>query len=461
MSKVTTQRLREIAEDMADDIDGISVHSCSSISSSVHSERSESSTIGYSQESWNDFKPRVEELCGVLWAPRHSFGQSVFKGLRSNRILRYLVPPTQAPFVERLRGGDYNRITGITLPSTQGKDTQKLILRTSRWDEGRPERETTILNYVHQRTSIPVPEIVVTDFSSDNALGKPYVVQRRIPGGDLNSLWNSLNHAQRSTIACELGGVVKTLLSLESPVPGLIEVTSPSNDLAHPTIIPFEMKEPGGELIEEFLVSQKDAPQIRQTVGEFFKHQFGTWKAYALARPFERDITLYSGLFEAVLEMDDLGLFNTSTHCLCHVDLHSRNIMAEIQPDNSIKITAILDWDEAVVAPKFVNCQPPWWLWEEEGDERVDENGIFPWPYELEASKDFPSTPENQELKRLFEEHAGPEWRFLAYDEASRLSRGLFVLAKEGMPASEHYKTAERILREWKILRNSLMSQRA
>lgn len=155
--------------------------------------------------------------------------------------------------------------------------------------------------------------------------------------------------------------------------------------------------------------------------------------------------------------MDAMGLFNNSDmHCLCHVDLHSGNIMAKVQSDGSIKITAILDWDEAVIAPRFVNCQPPWWLWAEEGDERIDEEGLLPWPYELEAASDFPATAEKQELKRLFEECAGPEYWHLAYDEQSRLSRGLFTLATQGLPASEHYKAAERILREWKVLRQTL-----
>ena len=32
----------------------------------------------------------------------------------------------------------------------------------------------------------------------------------------------------------------------------------------------------------------------------------------------------------------------------------------------SLKLTAILDQDEAVFAPKFVACEPRWWLWEDD-----------------------------------------------------------------------------------------------
>lgn len=154
---------------------------------------------------------------------------------------------------------------------------------------------------------------------------------------------------------------IKTLLSLESLLAGLVEVASLDIDSDQCLkIVPFELKEPDGELIEEPSPNNSmEAPRARETTADFFKTQFGRWRAYALTRPFERDIALSSGLLETVCEIGKLGMFdNAAMHCLCHVDLHSRNIMAEIQSDSSIKITAILDWDEAGIAPKFVNCQP-------------------------------------------------------------------------------------------------------
>ena len=47
-----------------------------------------------------------------------------------------------------------------------------------------------------------------------------------------------------------------------------------------------------------------------------------------------------------------------------------------------------------------------------------------------------------------FEEHAGPEYSRLTYEEHSRCGRGLFRIAKEGLPANEHWKAAERIVKE-------------
>ncbi len=425
-------------------------------SPSLFSDHSETSTLKYTGEPFTEFKARVEKLCETLWPPPKSISRLVATRLRANKLLRSLMPPPKGPVIERLKGGDYNRITSISLPSSYGNAISKLILRNSRWEEseGRPDRDVAILDFVRQRTTIPVPEIIAKDFSNHNTLGMPYVVQRRVPGRDLDSMWEKLSHQQRCVIAREMGRVIMSLLTLESPVPGLIDAASAHTVFAnYPNIVPFELRDSGGNLIEGPMASGDMVTP--QTTGEFFKTMFGKWHAYTLDDD-DRETELFKELLETVCDMDNMGVSPTDTHCLCHVDLHSRNVMAEVQPDDTIKVTAVLDWDEAVFAPKFVNCQPPWWLWKEDGDERLDENGFETWPYELPAPENFPATPENQELKRIFEEHAGAEYRYLATNTCSRLGRVLFILAKDGLKSSEHFKAADRVVSEWKELRESL-----
>ena len=436
--------------------DSISIESCSPESSSTHSD---TSTLGYADvESFAEFKPGVEKLCEVLWPPPTSISRSIATHLRASKFFRSFVPSPQTPLIERLKGGDYNRITSITLPSSYGSAIPKLILRNSRWaGQGRPNRDVATLDFVRQRTSIPVPKVVAWDFSSDNVLGKPYVIQQKVPGCDLNSIWRNISHVQRCMIACEMGSVVKSLLSLESPIPGLIDAPSMETVVAHyPKIVPFDLRDNGEDLIGTSAPENLGDIQAPQTTGDLFKTVFRKRQAHALSEPYENAIRVSTDLYETVCDMDNMGVFSKDLHCFCHVDLHSRNIMAEIQPDDSIKVTAVLDWDEAVFAPKFVNCQPPWWLWEEEGDDRMDEKGWPTWPYELPAAEGFPATPENQELKRLFEEHAGPEYRHLATDTCCRLGRGLFILVKDGLVGSQHYDAAEKIIQEWKDMKESL-----
>ena len=443
-------------EDQSNPRDSISIRSLSPAASSTHSV---TSTLGYADvESFADFKPRVEKLCETLWPPPKSISRRVATRLRASKFFRSFMPSPQQPLIERLKGGDYNRITSITLPSSYGTAAPNFVLRTPRWaGQGRPDRDVSILDFVRKRTSIPVPKVVAWDFTSDNALGKPYVIQQRVLGSDVNLIWGKISHVQRCTIACELGSMVKSLLTLESPRPGLINAPSTAKVFARgPEIVPFDLRDNGDDLIGTSAPETLSDIQAPQTTGQFFKTVFRKRQAHALSEPFEFAIRLCTGLYETVCDMDNMGMFSKDQHCFCHVDLHSRNIMAEIQPDDTIKLTAVLDWDEAVFAPKFVNCQPPWWLWEEEGDDRVDEKGWPTWPYELPAAKGFPATPEKQELKRLFEEHAGPEYQHLATDTYCRLGRGLFILAREGLVGSQHYGAAEKIIQEWKDIKESL-----
>ena len=436
--------------------DSISIGSRPPASSSSHSD---TSTLGYADvESFAEFKPGVEKLCEALWPPPKSISRRIVTHLRARKVFRSFVPSPQTPLIERLKGGDCNRITSITLPSSYGSATSKFILRNSRWaGQGRPDREVAILDFVRKRTSIAVPKVVAWDFTSDNALGKPYVIQQRVPGSDLNSIWGKISHGQRCTIACELGTVVKSLLTLESARPGLIDAPSTEKVFARgPKILPFDLRDNGEDLIGTSAPETVSDMQAPQTTSEFLKTVFRKRQAHALSEPFEEPIRLFTSLYETVCDMDNIGVLSEDLHCFCHVDLHSRNIMAEIQPDDTIKLTAVLDWDEAIFAPKFVNCQPPWWLWEEEGDDRVDEKGWPTWPYELPAAEGFPATPENQELKRLFEEHAGPEYQYLATDTYCRLGRGLFILAREGLVGSQHYDAAEKIIQEWTNVKESL-----
>ncbi|KAK4696045.1 hypothetical protein P7C71_g1799, partial [Lecanoromycetidae sp. Uapishka_2] len=340
-----------------------------------------------------------------------------------------------------------------------------MILRVPRGDDGTaPDRAVAILDYVRKHTSLPIPTVVASDFTSNNFLEKPYVIQKRVPGTDLNRIWGELSHSQRCTVAHELGGVMRTLLSLESPVTGILVPTPETADNNESsTIIPFEFKHWGSEGLVVQSAASTDTPQKSQTTLEFFQTHFEYWRAIAVAELQDystgTDVKLFDGMLKATREMDELGLFRANLHCLCHVDIHSGNVMAEVQPDDTLKVTAILDWDEAVFAPKFVACEPLGWLWGYIVDDHVDEDEHLTWPYELAGANDVPSTPEQQELKRIFDEQAGPEYSRLAYDEISRLCRGLFRIAVEGLNASHYYKAAERILREWEVLRQSLTQE--
>lgn len=108
---------------------------------------------------------------------------------------------------------------------------------------------------------------------------------------------------------------------------------------------------------------------------------------------------------------------------------------------------------------KFVNCKPPAWLWDDDYEDLLDEDDLNPWPNEPVGANALPSSWEKQELKHIFEKNAGPEYPHLAYDEHSRLCRGHFRVAKDGLDDNANWKAAERILSEWEVLCHSLTSE--
>ncbi len=278
----------------------------------------------------------------------------------------------------------------------------------------------------------------------------------------MDSVWDDLSHPQRCTVAKEVGLLMKTLLSVECPNAGTIEAASNSSYASGvPTIVPFMLKDAHRNPVEKLepkSVMDAGTSRSRKTTLDFFEHYFSCWRNHALVESLGEincDVELYDDMLKVVREMDDLRLFEPDSNCLCHLDLHPRNIMVEILPDGSVRITDVLDWDEAVIAPKFVNCQPPGWLWGYDKDTHT-ENSLLPWPYELEGANITPSTLQRQELKTIFDEHAGPEYPQLAYDESSRLIRGLYRIATLGLTASWYYKAAKRIVKEWNILRPTL-----
>ena len=414
------------------------------------------------------FCQRVKELCRIQWPSPKSLKHRVAEYLRSIKVLRPLVPAAVEPVIERLRGGDLNCITGITIPWLSEEKDRNLILRVPRWDQSRLDREVAILEYVRQKSTIPVATINATDFTCGNVLEKPYVLQSRIPGNDVRSLWEHLNFSQQCDIARELGSHIHTLLSLESPTAGLVEfntVTSTSGgDGFH--IVPFEVEnENDDQLADESKPMNRSSPESRapQSTLEVFRFLFERRRSNALASScgeVDDEVTLWDNMSNAIQEMDESGLFPTKPNCLCHVDLHPGNIMGRIQANGSFAVTGILDWDEGIFAPNFMNCMPPAWLWDDTvfDEHRVDDDGLDPWPYELSGAEATPLTWEKQELKRVFERHAGSQWLHLAYGESYRLCRGLFRIAKEGLNDNQAFKAAERIIEEWEALRLSMQT---
>ena len=450
----------------------------SSGSSSFYAE-SETSTLKYGQTPFEEHKTQVQQLCHLLWSPsspasvpspatkelRSSSSSRILGALRKKKVT--LVPKPKAPskqfLVERMRGGSYNRVTGITILDPNGKEENRFVLRVPRipWDST-PEREVAILRYVRQYTSIPVPEVVAVDYTSNNLLKDPYVVQKRVSG---MSIWEAkqdreISTEQWCTVAREVGRTMLEMQKVTNPTPGLLESSLNDDGSYSFSVIPFDIRaprDPDWKKKAAVITAEKKASILelyQESTWRFLITQFGRWMADELD---QRPDGIYNWDFMHRLaqvsgRMNNMCLLGDDINCLAHLDLAGRNIMVEFQPGEPLKITSYLDWDSAIFAPRFVGCAPPWWLWQDD-DDTTD--------YQEDESKanETPAQLHKQEIKRAFEETVGEDFLTYAYEPQFQLARKLFHIAIHGNGSPSHLQLVENFLDEWEAFYDKEMEE--
>ncbi|KAK3323755.1 kinase-like domain-containing protein [Cercophora scortea] len=398
-------------------------------SSSVYSE---TSTLVWDHEAFDTFQSRVLDLAvTTLWP-----------GTAVDDIT-----------VERLRGGGYNRIIGLSRAHDDGQT--HYILRIPRMDSARIENEVATLRFIQQRTRIPVPEVVAFDDTDDNCIGSPYTLQKRVPGTRLLSLFPTMSHQERLKIAIELGGIYKQMLAVRSATPGIfvpsIETPPTASGFG---VAPLQLADP-------ILLGQLQAPRAIDTQ---------LVKPYREGAPavsvYEMLTTLFRAERERLLGRNNKDTFGTKLidrfsrmasdleaegwlvndrYTIAHWDLAPRNILVNPSGDQQAPlITGILDWDCAILGPMFMTCEPPLWIWAWSDDDEDEDERI---------ANDDPATPEARELKKVFENTAGPDYLRYAYQPAYRLARHLVRFAIEGVHSSQGLQGAEAMLDEWAEIR--------
>ena len=431
---------------------------------------SQTSTEEYCQISFEEYSLQVEQLCEHVWGTQQYPGSiDDFVSQVDSQRAGPLKPSGFHEFtLEKMKGGGFNRVIGINVTDSRNPTAaiRRFVLRIPRFNSARLDRDIAALRFVRKYTSIPVPEVVTYDLTKANPLDSPYIVQKRIQGYDLQAnpgpnYYPNLSHIQKCTVAKELGRILREIQSVEHSFPGLIEAAKDSENsiiryLEISTISSVE-KEPDLNTRLPFFqprvygVSQSatmepsvQSNDFQMSTYYFLLAQFGRLRASQLRRD---PATIgwadeYERLVTMAKQMDELDLLGDDRNCLCHLDLNTapRNIMAHIQPDESIKITGILDWDSAIFAPRFAGCVPPMWLWAWAPDDEDED--------EAQASN-TPATPEQQELKRLFEDAVGPAFLEYAYRPEYRLARTLLRFAMDGLRSSEDHKEVETLLDDW------------
>lgn len=127
--------------------------------------------------------------------------------------------------------------------------------------------------------------------------------------------------------------------------------------------------------------------------------------------------------------LDDIkenGSFEAK-NCLWPSDFPPRSIMIDGHISGELPtISGILDWDQAIFAPQFLGCTPPWWMWSSpEG--KVDGFDEF----DEKPAKDVPLDCDKAEIKRIFDFHVGRQFCDYAYGPVYRHLRTMYRLMQD------------------------------
>lgn len=383
---------------------------------------------------WENMVPKFQALCVSVWPTAHH-------------------SQTQVSF---LAEGSYNKVISVSLK--RDEVLREYVIRIP-CDESTILSSVAILRYLRQDTELRVPAVVSYDNTRNNPLEYGYIVLEKVPGVPLQECLDDLTQHQKLVLAREIGELYVQLRSIKNPAAGLLKVPLEETEsfIDHPEShlivepygastarFPWEIncEDSSSEFIALDLL--KEDPQDL-SCDEMMLLPFRR-RLYHFSHgphPSRRRLEDLQFLLEMVQDMVKSGHFANSEDagfCLWHPDLWPRNIMVDLEA--SPMISGILDWDSPVFAPPFIAATPPWWLWQNEEEEKSVDSDVPVYtdpemePISREALE--ADTPENAEIKRVFDAVLGRSWVRQAYQPEYAYARRALELAQISIWSDTH-----------------------
>ncbi|CAA9964585.1 APH domain containing protein [Pyrenophora teres f. maculata] len=282
------------------------------------------------------------------------------------------------------------------------------------------KKEVAILNTVKSRLALPTPQVVHYDLTTDNIFERPYMIQKRLPGKNLqNQLWGELNTEQKKSVVKQVANLPSIIASVQGPA-GDISV----RNLYRPCDMPI--------LTDRFSTSAfYDQPASRQASMckplDFLLERINFWRAYQTEHMGFCFEDLWDSFEIISHSLDKYGLLKGPC-VLVHGDLQPYNLLAEIRSNNEVDITGVIDWDSAIIAPEFMAYIAPFWSWmpHEAASLTSAEEETF-------CLGVKPRTEAEKEIKQTFKDNASDEYKKYAFSMEAVIARRMFYILQNGI----------------------------
>ncbi|OGM48773.1 hypothetical protein ABOM_003006 [Aspergillus bombycis] len=297
-----------------------------------------------------------------------------FNPTELRRVAGQAIEQDQCSCIVKLAEGGFNKV--FLLKAADGRE---VIARIPTPIAG-PSRLTTAsevatLNFLRTVLKVPVPKVLAYSTSSENPVGAEYIIMERVHGESLASRWPTLETEEMKIIMKQLAQIERNISSFSFPGYGSLYR---KNDIAGETQIPIE--------VEGFCIGPVAARQFWHGERNQMDLDRGPWRlsedcytsaarremtcilrhakprsrrTFLLPTNYDIDPSQHTSLLSKFLEIAPFLVppepaNNSPT--LRHPDLSMTNILLE---PGSSKIAGIIDWQDAVIFPLFMQAGYP------------------------------------------------------------------------------------------------------
>ena len=269
----------------------------------------------------------------------------------------------------------------------------------------------------------------------------PFLLQEKIEGDALSNLYPTMTHRQKVQIASQIGTICKQMVKQKFQTYGTLSFVGPLQEDDKDGMKREVKYDQHGWLDANYSRKHPVSNVIEQSL-------FYTYHKYE--NEFKWNGLSWKDLAGMLYSLGRRGLFDKQGYYFTHNDFFPRNIMAAIDANGDAKVTSVLDWDMADFQPLIMACRSPSWLWQ-----------WYTYAY-LAGEEDcvdvlaghIPTSPEDRQIKRAFDQAAGQEYCDIAYHRDAYAARKLCLWAYMGwdnrMGRRAWFKWAPWFVKHWR-----------